>query len=235
MTENTEFDAVQHFGDKHANIYDEKIRKAILGYDEMHALSYYLLKANLPQDAKILVAGMGTGHESVTYAQNQKEWRIVGVDPALEMVKSAKNKIAGLGLAERVKVVEGRVENLEENHFDAATSILVMQFLKDNGDKEAFLRNIAAKLKTGASLILIDLVGEKGSTPFNQLLSAWKSHQYSTRNDNAQIDKDFAHVNADLQFITEERIVDLLQLTGFTNICKFYQSYLFCGYIAEKA
>ncbi|MEH0018453.1 MAG: class I SAM-dependent methyltransferase [Desulfobacter sp.] len=235
MTENTEFNAVQHFGDKHAGMYDEKIRKAILGYDEMHDLSYYLLKANLPRNAKILVAGIGTGHESVTYAQNQKEWRIVGVDPAPEMVKSAKNKIAGLGLAERIKAVEGRVEDLEENHFDAATSILVMQFLKDNGDKETFLQSISAKLKTGASLILIDLVGEKGSTPFNQLLSAWKSHQYSIRDDNEQIEKDFSHVDADMQFISEKRIVELLQLTGFTNVCKFYQSYLFCGYIAEKA
>ena len=181
------------------------------------------------------MVGIGTGHEAVTYAENQEGWHIVGVDPTPEMVKSARNRIIKLGLAHKIEVVEGRVENLTENNFDAATSILVMQFLKDNGEKEKYLRNISEILKKSAKIIVIDLEGEKGTEKFNLLLSAWKSHQYSTRDDNEQIDKDFEHVDADLQFIPEERIVNLLQLTGFTNICKFYQSYLFGGYIAEKA
>ena len=110
-----------------------------------------------------------------------------------------------------------------------------MQFLKDNGDKEEYLQSISEKLKKGAKLIVIDLEGQKGSEKFNILLSAWKKHQYSTRGDKEQIDKDFAHVETDLQFISEERIYELLSAAGFKGICKFYQSYLFGGYIAEKA
>ena len=235
MTDNTKFDATQHFGDRHASIYDEKIRKVIRGYNEMHDLSYYLLKDNLPQDAKILVVGIGTGHEAVTYAESQEKWRIVGVDPTPEMVKSSKNKVAKLGLAGRIEVFEGKVESLKEDNFDAVTSILVMQFLKDNGDKEEYLQNISEKLKKGAKLVVIDLEGQKGSEKFNILLSAWKKHQYSTRDDEEQIDKDFAHVETDLQFVSEERIFELLNAAGFKKICKFYQSYLFGGYIAEKA
>ena len=183
MTENNNFNATQHFGDKHASNYDEKIRKVIRGYNEMHDLSYYLLKDNLPENAKILVSGIGTGHEAITYAGNQKSWSIVGVDPTPEMVTSSKNKIAQLRLANKINVVEGRVENIKENNFDAATSILVMQFLKDNGDKENYLKNISEKLKKGGKLIVIDLEGQKNSEKFNLLLSAWKSHQYDTRED----------------------------------------------------
>lgn len=234
MTERKDFDATQHFGDKHASIYDEKIRKVIRGYNEMHDLAYYLLKDNLPEKAKILVVGIGTAHEAITYAKNQESWKIVGVDPTSEMVKVFKNKVTELGLANRIEVIEGRVENLKENDFDAATSILVMQFLKDNGDKEKYLQNISEKMKKGAKLIAIDLEGEKGSENFKFLLSAWKSHQYSTRDDKEQIDKDFEHVDADLQFIPEKRTIELMKSTGFTKICKFYQSYLFGGYIAEK-
>ena len=58
------------------------------------------------------------------------------------MVKSANNRIIQLGLAGKIEVVEGRVENLTESDFDAATSILVMQFLKDNGEKEKYLQNV---------------------------------------------------------------------------------------------
>ncbi len=235
MTHTNDFDAAQHFGDKHASIYDEKIRKVICGYDVMHDLAYYLLKANLSKNARVLVVGVGTGHEAVMYAKNQERWYIVGVDPTPEMIVSSNNKILQFGLADKIKVIEGRIEDLTENNFDAATSILVMQFLKDNGAKESYLHHIAAKLNPGAKIIIVDLEGAKGSKKFNILLSAWKTHQYNTRDDNEQIDKDFEHIDTDLQFISEARIVELLQLTGFTNICKFYQSYLFGGYIAEKA
>ena len=235
MADKRDFDTTQHFGDKHAGIYDEKIRKVIHGYNEMHDLSYYLLKDNLPEKAKILVAGIGTAHEAIIYAENQGGWKIIGIDPTSEMIKISKNKIDHLGLANKIEVVEGKVEDLKENNFDAATSILVMQFLKDNGDKEKYLKTISEKLKKSAKLVVIDLEGEKGSKKFDLLLSAWKKHQYCTRDDQEQIDKDFEHVDADLQLIPEKRIIELLKVTGFTNVCKFYQSYLFGGYIAEKA
>ncbi|MCP5004211.1 MAG: class I SAM-dependent methyltransferase [Planctomycetes bacterium] len=235
MTNKKDFDAKEHFGDKHATIYDEKIRKVIRGYGEMHDLSYYLLKDNLQETAEILVSGIGTGNEAITYARGQKSWHIFGVDPTPEMVQSAKKKISQLGLTNQIEVIEGKVENIEKIDFDAATSILVMQFLKDNGDKEKYLQNISTKLKKGAKLILIDLEGEKNSANFNLLLSAWKCHQYCTRADTEQIDKDFENVDSDLQFIAEKRINELLQAIGFIKVCKFYQSYLFGGYISEKA
>lgn len=234
MTDKTDFDATQHFGDKHANIYDEKIRKVIRGYNEMHDLSYYLLKDSLDPKASILISGVGTGHEAVTYATGQKDWQIIGVDSTPEMVQSSKNKIEQLEIGNRIKIKEGKVENIEDSNFDAATSILVMQFLKDDGGKEQYLREISKRLKNGAKFILIDLEGDKNSPNFNLLLSAWKCHQFETREDIEQTTKDFEHVDSDLQFISEKRITELLKLTGFTNICKFYQSYLFGGYIAEK-
>jgi len=41
MTNKTDFDATNHFGDKHASVYDEKIRKVIRGYSEMHDLTFH--------------------------------------------------------------------------------------------------------------------------------------------------------------------------------------------------
>ncbi len=235
MTDKTGFDATEHFGDKHASIYDAKIREVIRGYSEMHDLSYYLLKDTLEPNASILVSGVGTGHEAIIYATGQKGWQIVGVDPTSEMVQSSKNKIEQFEIGNRVKIIKGKVENIEDSNFDAATSILVMQFLKDNGDKEQYLQEISKRLKKGSKIILIDLEGDKNSQNFNLLLSAWKCHQFNTRKDKEQTIKDFEHVDSDLQFIPEERITELLQLSGFKKICKFYKSYLLGGYMAEKA
>ncbi|MBZ0256503.1 class I SAM-dependent methyltransferase [bacterium] len=66
----------------------------------------------MPENAKILVSGIGTGHEAITYAKNQEGWHIVGVDPTPEMVTISKNKITQLGLASKIAVFEGRVENV---------------------------------------------------------------------------------------------------------------------------
>ena len=123
MPNKEDFDARDHFGDEHATVYDEKIRQVILGYDEMHDLSYYLLKDVLDADANILVSGVGTGHEALTYAQNSPGWIVTGVDPTSEMVHSTREKTARLGLESRVKICEGTVANLEKTGFDAATSI----------------------------------------------------------------------------------------------------------------
>ena len=234
MHDNDAFDATDHFGDEHAVIYDDKIRQVIRGYDEMHDLTYYLLDTALEDKAAILVSGVGTGHEALTYAENQHGWTVTGVDPTPEMIASATRKIKARRLEDRVRVSVGTVADLAADRFDAATSILVMQFLKDDGAKEKYLAEIAEKLRPGAKLILIDLEGEKGSPEFELLLSAWKSHQYGTRTDHDQIDRDFAHVDADLQFVPEKRIRELLHATGFVNTCKFYKSYLFAGYLAEK-
>jgi len=235
MSTDKDFDAKEHFGDKHSTIYDEKIRKVIRGYEEMHDLSYYLLKDNLGPKASILVSGIGTGHEAITYATKQDEWHITGVDPTPEMIQSTKKRIKQLNLENRIETIEGTVEKIKKTNFDAATSILVMQFLKDNGDKEQYLKNISKKLKSGAKIIIIDLEGNKNSREFKMLLSAWKCHQFSSREDKEQIIKDFNHVESDLQFVPEDRIKELLKLAGFKNICKFYKSYLFGGYIAEMA
>jgi len=224
MPSEKDFDATEHFGDKHSSMYDKKIRKVIRGYEE-----------SLTANSSILISGLGTGYEAIMFAKNQEGWHITGVDPTPEMIQSSKERIEKLGLENRVRIIEGTVENISGENFDAATSILVMQFLKDNGDKEKYLKSIANKLRKEGKIIVIDLEGKKNSQNFNMLLSAWKCHQFSTREDKEQIVKDFEHVDSDLQFIPEERIKELLELAGFTNICKFYQSYLFGGYIAEKA
>lgn len=235
MGTDKEFDATEHFGDRHAAIYDDKIRTVIRGYEEMHDLAYYLLKDSLPAAASVLISGLGTGHEAVTYAGNEKGWLITGVDPTAEMVKSAQARIHEMGLDDRVDAIQGTVADLDQTGFDAATSILVMQFLKDNGDKEGYLQAIAQRLKSGGRMILIDLEGDRRSPCFQSLMSGWRCHQFASRDDDEQVVKDFGHVDRDVQFVDEKRIRQLLTAAGFTDICKFYQSYLFGGYLAVRA
>ena len=231
----TDFDAAEHFGEDLSSVYDERIREIIPGYETMHAIAQHLLCDHNRDDANILVAGVGTGYETKAYALSRPKWNIIGFDPSANMLAAAVERIELLNNRDNIKLVHGSIEDVNENIlFDGAASILVMQFLPDNGAKQHYLNEISKRLHRGAVLILIDLEGVKYSKEYNRLLSAWKSHQYATREDIKQIIRDFEHVDANLQFVSEERIRELLANAGFADICKFYKSLLFGGYIATK-
>lgn len=230
-----QFDATKHFDEKRANVYESKIRRIVPGYEVMHDLSLNLLHHALPVSADILVVGAGTGQEALTYAGAHSSWRITGVDPTEKMLAVARERVQKQGLADRISLHLGKVEELPDTPcFDAATSILVMQFLPDNGAKKEFLAQISRRLKPGGRFIVIDLVGDPASQQFAMLLSAWESRQRFTGEDAEEVDKDFAHIRRDLQFITEERMAALLQEAGFGTVNKFFQSYLFSGWIGER-
>ena len=218
------FDAAEHFSEDLATIYDERIREIIPGYEVMHEIAKHLLGENTKRKATILVAGVGTGHETIAYAQSRPEWEIVGFDPSKEMISAAREKISPLKIRNRIKLIQGTIEDIEQNNlFDGAASILVMQFLPDNGDKQNYLNEISKRLQIDAKIILIDLEGLKYYENYNIFISAWKAHQSATRKDKDQIDRDFDHVDKNLEFVPEERLRELLTNAGFSNIHKFYK------------
>lgn len=231
-----DFNAAEHFGEDLSKIYDERIREIIPGYEAMHEVAQYLLQESTEEKANILIAGVGTGHELTAYALSKPEWNIVGFDPSADMYATAKEKIKPFGLENRITLIHGSIEDVNSDLlFDSSVSILVMQFIPDNGSKQQYLNEISKRLRQGAKIILIDLEGVKYSREYNMLLSVWKSHQYATREDEKQIARDFEHVDENLQFVSEERIRELLTAAGFDDICKFYKSLLFGGYIATKS
>ena len=232
---NTDFDAAEHFGENLSAAYDERIREIIPGYEAMHEIAKHLLQEHIPEAAHVLVAGSGTCHESISYALSNPKWNIVGFDPSSDMHAVAREKLKPLHLESRVRLIHGSIEDVNTDLlFDCAVSILVMQFLPDDGSKQHYLNEISRRLRQGAQIILIDLEGAKYSSEFNMLLSAWKSHQYANRKDAKQVDRDFQHVDENPQFAPEERIRELLHRAGFSGVCKFYKSLLFGGYIAAK-
>ena len=232
--EEKQFDAARHFSEQHSSVYDEKIRKVIPGYQVIHELVRYLLEDNLPSTAKVLIAGTGTGQEILAYSKNNPEWLLVGFDPTESMLSVAKQKVQNGSLEKRVKLIQGFIHDVDESGFDAATTILVMQFLPDNGAKQQYLNEISSRLKSSAKLILVDLEGDKESVEYKLFISAWKAHQLSTREDEQQVIEDFEHIDRDVQFVPQHRIETLLDKAEFSNIQKFYKAYLFGGYIATK-
>lgn len=127
-----------------ATQYDLDIRKAIPGYESLHGMTQSLLQTSLSKSARLLIVGSGTGMELVNYSKLNPEWLLTGVDPAAEMMAIAQAELAAQGLQGRVNLHTGYVNSLPETEpMDAATLMLVMHFLTDDGAKLQLLQDIA--------------------------------------------------------------------------------------------
>lgn len=222
------------FNSDKSDAYDEKIMEAMPGYQISHAFTRYLLEDILPGTSKILVSGCGTGKELVDYSINNLQWQFLGFDPSEKMLSMAREKVHANDCAERVHLLKGMIDDVFETDFDAATSILVLQFLPSDEEIQRFLNNISAKLKPGAPLILVYMEGDKESNEYRILNSAWKAQQLSTRRDGLSVIEEFKQRDKDIRFISQGQIELSLNKAGFSKPLKFFQAYLLTGQIAFK-
>ena len=214
--------------------YETVARQAIFGYEQLFPMIMGYLAAGVGDKANVLVVGAGTGMELVTFGTHQPAWSMTGVDPSEQMIGIARHNVQNHGLAERVTLVQGYVDALPlDAPFDAATLILVMQFLPDDGSKLALLQSIAKRLKQGAKLELVDTHGDPSSIEFAQTLAAWKPYLKVMGMAPEVIPALLENGLKSLFPITEARTQALLQEAGFTKITHFYSAHLYGGWIAQ--
>lgn len=148
----------RRFAAQNALGYDARIVNLVPGYAELHEISAAVLAARLPERARVLVVGAGTGTETLALAQANPGWELVGVDPSADMLAVARRR-AGAAELTNVSFHEGYVADLPSGvRFDAAVSLLVMHFVATDDAKRAYLGEIAARLRSGAPLLLCDLM-----------------------------------------------------------------------------
>ena len=227
------------FGRESALDYDQGIRRRILGYDSLHEAAHSLLQSQVHESARILIAAVGTGQEAVLCAQAHPGWKIVGFDPSAEMLELGRKRIAHLGLGGRVQLHQATIDSVPASPpFNAATALLVMHFLPDDGSKLALLRGLAGRLEPGATFILADMTGEPGSPDFETLFAAWKvywrrAHDPSV--DDVAMEKEFAARRSRAGWIDEARHLELFAQAGFIAPVRIWSSLLFCAWAMRRA
>ena len=214
--------------------YDVKIKYLVPGYETIFNIMLALLHQKLPEQASLLIVGAGGGSELSVFGRGS-QWQFTGVDPSVEMLSAASSKVDALGLSERVCLVQGTLDDVPATPlFKAATCVLVMHFLPDDGSKLLLLKSIHQRLESGAPLFLVDLGGERGSQQFEQILSAWKFHAISTGAPVDFIEEQLGKVIPHFVVVPEKRAVELLNEAGFTEIMPFYKALMFSGWMAIK-
>ncbi|PIG92992.1 class I SAM-dependent methyltransferase [Gloeocapsopsis sp. IPPAS B-1203] len=213
--------------------YDARARKALPGYEEMHTMALSFLKLHLPETANLLIVGAGTGMELVKLGKSNSQWQLLGVDPSNNMLAIAQQKITQNDLSNRVKLFQGYTHDLPKTPlYDAATCILVMHFLPDDGSKLALLQSIAQRLKSSAAFVLVDMFGEKGSGEFEKTAAIIKIFWEDMGMSSEQINEILERINTMVYPIAESRTIELLQQAGFGNITRFYTGLWIGGWLA---
>jgi len=177
----------------------------------------------------ILVVGCGTGNEIKQFVQAPGQWKITGIDPSPEMIRQASEKFHAY---DNVTLIKGLVTNLDiEKKYSAATLLLVLHFLDDNGNKLNLLKDIAERLVTGATFVLLDITGDK-----NQIKQNLKVLKLLLPDglDEEQISNRLNRIENELFPVSEERLSELCTEAGFEPPLRFFQSSIYMGWLTKK-
>lgn len=231
----SQFNVSKHFGEGLVGKYDRRIRLFCPSYDALHQMIVPWLQG-LPENSTFLSAGAGTGAEIATLGKTFPSWRFVAVDASLEMLNACRRRAEESEMKDRVEYFHGRVQDYKSPRAaDAASSIFVSHFIKGAEEKLAYFRSLASNLKPGGLLIIADLFGDERSPEFARLSNAWLLSYAAHGISAEELAQDRAHINRDVDFIPETALSSLLREAGFDSPLRFYQTFLFGGWVTSKS
>lgn len=218
---------VEIFENERATGYNQFVETWIPNY---HYFLDHLPKLLSDTNQKdLLVVGCGTGNEIERFVKTTEQWAITGIDPSPEMIEQANDKLQTFN---NVTLTEGLVSDLDvEKKYSVATLLLVLHFLDDNGNKLNLLKDIANRLVSGATFVMLDITGDK-----NQIQQNLKVLKLLLPDglDEEQINNRLNRIENELFAVSEQRLSELLQEAGFEAPLRFFQSSIYMGWLTKK-
>ncbi len=222
------------FDQAHAESYDQRFVKLAPLRDALQLLVSAVL-ADLPAEARVLCVGAGTGQELIYLGLKFPQWRFAVVEPSAPMLAVCRRKAGDQGISSRCTFHEGYLETLPaSDDFDAATSLLVSQFILDPADRARFFRNIADRLKPGGYLVSADLAAGTDSAGYRNLLEVWLRLMRETGSTPEQIAKLPAAYERDVAILSVSQMSAMIAASGFGPPVQFLQTALIHGWYAGR-
>jgi len=178
----------------------------------------------LPEEANILCVGAGTGMEVLALTQEHPKWRFTLVEPSPAMMQQGREQMEANGLTARCTFYEGYLNTLphdEAHPFDAATCLLVSQFIMVNEDRISLYADIARRLRPGGLFINADITSDMSSVEYQNLVKVWQAMFLY-----ADFSADISHLGKMVAVLPAKEVEALLTAAGFKEPTLFYQSLL---------
>lgn len=218
-----------------STVYDSQIRQSIPGYDAMHLMVYAMLAESLRPDARVLVAGAGTGMELLAMGRKQPGWRFTAFDISADMLAVCTSSLARCAMQDRVNLILGSVDAVPEGVlFDAGTSLLVSHFIADAKVRQHYFSTIASRLESGGLFFCADLAGDSSQPIFSEFKKAWFRFNLENGRDREELKEGMAKSDQVVTYLPESEYIRMLADAGFTTINQFYRGFLFSGWMCTK-
>ena len=232
MTQRASSNITSFFNQEMANAYDRRNSGLKPISDCLHFLTRLAL-AELPDNARVLCVGVGTGAEILSLATERPNWSFLGVDPSLEMLDVGRRRLNEAGVLDRCDLVQGYVEDVPDKDFDAVISLLVAHFVKLE-DRPAFYRAIHDRLKPGGRFVSAEISSDLDSPEFPVMLEDWKQVQRlmgATEETLASLSEMLRNVLCVLSKAVTEA---LWREAGFSLPVTFFQAFMVRGWHAQR-
>jgi tRNA (cmo5U34)-methyltransferase len=222
------------FTQDHAAAYDTRFAKLAPLRDALHLLISALF-ADLPAQARILCVGAGTGAELIFLARKFPGWEFTAVEPSGPMLDACRRKAEAEGITSRCTFHEGYLDSLPASEpFDAATSLLVSQFILDMESRSAFFREIARRLQPEGILASADLASDTSSAVYQSVLDVWLKLMKETDMAPEQIEGLREVYGRDVALLPLEETSTIIASGGFAQPVLFLQTGLIHAWYARK-
>ena len=218
-----------HFSDPAAvTRYAEGPPRFVPGFTDLHRMTRILLAERAAPDALVLVLGAGGGLELKALAETEPGWRFVGVDPAAEMLKLAKQMLGQFNA--RVQLQQGYIDDAPDGPFDAATCLLTFHFL-DVDERRRTAREIHRRLRPGAPFVAAHSSFPQADGDRARLLSRYAAYAIASGADPNQVNNARAAIDARLSLLSPEHDAQILREAGFGDVELFYAAFTWRGWV----
>jgi tRNA (cmo5U34)-methyltransferase len=223
------------FDEAHAAAYDQRFAPLAPMRDALHLLTSAIL-ADLPTESRILCVGAGTGQELIYLADKFPRWRFTLVEPSAPMMAVCRRKAAEYGMTSRCEFHEGYLDSLPPAApFNAATSLLVSQFILAPEARADFFRGIAERLRPGGYLVSADLASDTSSATYQSLLEVWLRLMRETGSAPEQLERLREIYGRDVAVLPLEQVRSIIASAGFETPVLFLQTVLIHAWYTRRS
>lgn len=220
--------------DQQAAVYDTQWARMAPVRDGL----YFLLEsvfAGLPEDARLLCVGAGTGVEIAHLARRFPRWHFTAVEPSGPMLALCRQRAEAEGYLARCTFHEGYLDSLPaQAPHHGATCLLVSHFMLEPKVRTAFFREIAQRLTPGGVLANADLAADTGAPDYDALLRLWIGVMSSAGVAPEVVERTRAAYARDVAMLPPDTVAALMAAAGFTLPVPFFQSGLMHGWFAQR-